>query len=158
LVGTQSLKFDNQVHRLELDEERNSIQREVFLHKDGEIWHLSSSPSDKNVFTSVYNKISGKFFEIKLSCSNIIICFQIAANKTCSKETAIWRTPAEINPSEEIHNLEFLTRLNTESLGDDIKCSFFHPTEENKILSVIDGSYVVWDIKEAGQLCEVIEL
>jgi hypothetical protein len=61
----------------------------------------------------------------------------------------------EINPSEEIHGLEMLTKLNTESLGEDIKCSHFHPSEENKVLTVIDGNFAVWDIKEAGLICEV---
>jgi hypothetical protein len=80
--------------------------------------------------------------------------FFAAANKSCTKETAIWRM-SEINPSEEIHSLEMLTKLNTESLGEDIKCSHFHPSEENKVLTVIDGNFAVWDIQEAGLMCEV---
>jgi hypothetical protein len=64
----------------------------------------------------------------------------------------------EINPSEEIHNLEMLTKLNTESLGEDIKCSYFHPSEENKVLTVVDGNFAVWDIKEAGKICEASKI
>jgi EARP and GARP complex-interacting protein 1 len=78
LVGTQSLKFDNQVHRLELNEENNFIQREAFLHKEGEIWHLSASPSDKNVFSTVFNNISGWDFQkvLALFVNHIILLQQ----------------------------------------------------------------------------------
>lgn len=64
----------------------------------------------------------------------------------------------EINPAEEVHNLEMLTTLNTESLGDDIKCTYFHPSEENKVLTVVDGNFAIWDIKEAGQICEASKI
>ncbi|CAB3365655.1 Hypothetical predicted protein [Cloeon dipterum] len=133
-VGTQSLKFDNQVHRLELDEENNMIKREVFHHGDGEIWHISASPTDKNVISTVYNHISPE--------------------KSCTKHTAVWRTSDEMNPTTEIRNLKLLTKLNTSSMGDDIKCTHFHPTEENKLLTVVDGTFAIWDLNAAGGSCD----
>ncbi|XP_059473625.1 EARP-interacting protein homolog [Neocloeon triangulifer] len=134
-VGTQSLKFDNQVHRLELDEESNMIKTEIFLHTEGEIWHISSSPTDKNIISTVYNHIS-------------------ATNKTCSKHTAVWKTTDEASSSSEICSLNLLTKLNTAPLGEDIKCTYFHPTEENKLLTVVDGNFAIWDLNTAGKTCD----
>jgi stress response protein YsnF len=60
-VGTQSLKFDNQVHRVEVDEEKNAIHREVFLHKEGEVWHMASSFKDPAVLATCYNSVTRMF-------------------------------------------------------------------------------------------------
>ncbi|GFS47615.1 EARP-interacting protein homolog [Nephila pilipes] len=57
-VGTQSLKFDNQIHQLEYDEESNSILKTVFLHSSGEIWHISTSPKDPSLLSTCYNQIT----------------------------------------------------------------------------------------------------
>lgn len=58
-IGTQSLKFDNQVHQVEVDEENNTIHRDVFLHKEGEVWHISSSTTDPQIIATCYNKVTG---------------------------------------------------------------------------------------------------
>ena len=38
LSGTQSLRQDNQVHLLEYDEEKDVLDKTVYLHPEGEIW------------------------------------------------------------------------------------------------------------------------
>ena len=48
--------FDSQVHYIEFDDENNVINKTVFMHKDGEIWHISSSPLDKDICATIYNK------------------------------------------------------------------------------------------------------
>ncbi len=45
-----------QVHLVDFDDENNLINKNVFLHKEGEIWHISASPTDKNVLATIYNK------------------------------------------------------------------------------------------------------
>ncbi|TWW71634.1 EARP-interacting protein [Takifugu flavidus] len=59
LVGTQSLKFDNQIHIIEFDDENNIINKNVLLHQSGEIWHIAACPADKSVLTTCYNKSLG---------------------------------------------------------------------------------------------------
>ncbi|XP_048453064.1 EARP and GARP complex-interacting protein 1 [Rhincodon typus] len=56
LVGTQSLKYDNQIHIIDFDDENNIINKNVLLHQVGEIWHMSTSPADKGVLATCYNK------------------------------------------------------------------------------------------------------
>ncbi|OWK07378.1 hypothetical protein Celaphus_00016868 [Cervus elaphus hippelaphus] len=56
LVGTQSLKYDNQIHVIDFDDENNIINKNVLLHQAGEIWHISASPADKGVLATCYNK------------------------------------------------------------------------------------------------------
>lgn len=40
LVGTQSLKHDNQVHLLEYSEDTGVLDKTVYLHPAGEIWYV----------------------------------------------------------------------------------------------------------------------
>nr|KAF6270253.1 EARP complex and GARP complex interacting protein 1 [Pipistrellus kuhlii] len=56
LVGTQSLKYDNQIHIIDFDDENNIINKNVLLHQVGEIWHISASPADKGVLATCYSK------------------------------------------------------------------------------------------------------
>lgn len=56
LVGTQSLKYENQIHIIDFDDENNIINKNVLLHQVGEIWHISASPADKGVLATCYNK------------------------------------------------------------------------------------------------------
>ena len=61
LVGTQSLKIaDNQVQLVEVNEESHTLVMSYYDHGRGEIWNLTSSPTDSNQFSSVYNTLTGK--------------------------------------------------------------------------------------------------
>ncbi|CAF0738867.1 unnamed protein product [Didymodactylos carnosus] len=57
LVGTQSLRFNNQVHYLEYDEENQSLSKSIYSHRAGEIWKLQAAPTDKNIFATIYNNV-----------------------------------------------------------------------------------------------------
>ncbi|VBB28855.1 unnamed protein product [Acanthocheilonema viteae] len=54
LVGTLSLKQDNQVCLLEVDDDWLQITKRSFNHPAGEIWCLSSSPIDSNIIATCY--------------------------------------------------------------------------------------------------------
>jgi hypothetical protein len=56
LVGTQTLKFENQVCLLDLDEDRNQISKRSFAHKEGEVWQLSSCPFDARHVATCYSQ------------------------------------------------------------------------------------------------------
>ena len=55
-----SAKTYLQVHYIEFDDENNVINKTVFSHKEGEIWYMSASPLDKDVFATIYNKGKSK--------------------------------------------------------------------------------------------------
>ena len=44
------------VHLIEYDDETNSISKCVYEHRDGEIWHIASSPKNKLQLLTCYNK------------------------------------------------------------------------------------------------------
>ena len=44
-----------QVHQIVFDDDNNVINKNVFLHGDGEIWGISASPLDADVFATIYN-------------------------------------------------------------------------------------------------------
>uniref|UniRef100_A0A915Q1B5 F-box associated domain-containing protein n=1 Tax=Setaria digitata TaxID=48799 RepID=A0A915Q1B5_9BILA len=54
LVGTLSLKQDNQVCLLEVDDDWLQITKRSFNHPAGEIWYLSSSPVDSGIISTCY--------------------------------------------------------------------------------------------------------
>lgn len=64
-------------------------------------------------------------------------------------KTAVFKLPENENP-EEIENLEIVTVFDTSSYGTDIKTTEFHPSEENKAVSVTDTNIVLWDISESN--------
>lgn len=66
-----------QIHIIDFDDENNIINKNVLLHQVGEIWHISTSPADKGVLATCYNK--SKSF---LTVLNLFKCFDIFK---CSK-------------------------------------------------------------------------
>ncbi len=48
--------FHRQIHQIDFDDENNVINKNVLLHKEGEIWSLSAAPFDRSLLASIYNK------------------------------------------------------------------------------------------------------
>uniref|UniRef100_A0A8C3IAV0 EARP complex and GARP complex interacting protein 1 n=1 Tax=Chrysemys picta bellii TaxID=8478 RepID=A0A8C3IAV0_CHRPI len=106
LVGTQSLKYDNQIHIIDFDDENNIINKNVLIHQAGEIWHISASPADKGVLATCYNKTSD---------SKVMTC------------AAVWRMPKELesgshespdDSSSNTQTLELLCHLDNTAHGN----------------------------------------
>ncbi len=51
LVGTQSLKHENQVHLLEYSEDTGVLDKTVYTHAPGEIWCVESTTSGVAIHT-----------------------------------------------------------------------------------------------------------
>lgn len=66
-------------------------------------------------------------------------------------KTAILKLPATEN-SDNIENLEIITKFDTSNYGSDIKTTEFHPTDEHKAVSVTDNQVVYWDISSEAAL------
>lgn len=54
-IATQSLKPNNQLHLVELNEDAVSLNTKIFAHNLGEIWKLNSSPYDTRMLVSCYS-------------------------------------------------------------------------------------------------------
>lgn len=140
LVGTQSLRSENQVHQIDFDDENNVINKNVFLHREGEIWHISSSPADKNILATCFNKTSDAKAEM---------------------HAAIWRIPVDCDSpmnddnSGSPHALELVSRLDNMECGD-MKCILWHPGGDNQnIISLADHNILLWDLEASGSVTKL---
>ncbi|TRZ02666.1 hypothetical protein DNTS_024400 [Danionella cerebrum] len=138
LVGTQSLKFDNQIHIIDFDDENNLINKSVLLHDAGEIWQIGSSPADKAIVNTCYNKTS--------------------ESRVCSC-AALWRIPPEWEsgnqecPEDSSHNpqsLELLCPLESAAHGPPA-CVLWEPMGDGKrVISLAENHVLVWDLQESS--------
>lgn len=139
LVGTQSLKYDNQIHIIDFDDENNIINKNVLLHQVGEIWHISASPADKGVLATCYSKITD---------SRVLTC------------AAVWRMPEESEPgghespdeaASTAHALELLCDLDGAGAHGSAACVVWEPTGDGKrVVSLADNHLLLWDLQESS--------
>ncbi|KFM72860.1 Protein TSSC1, partial [Stegodyphus mimosarum] len=135
LVGTQSLKFENQIHQLEYDEENNSIVKTVYLHNVGEIWHLSTSASEGSLLSTCYN--------------------QITQNGKCEMHGAIWKLPPvsktyynNDDTSSSYPSLELVADLDIRDSGGELKSIVWEPVSGKRIITLMDSSFDLWDLSD----------
>lgn len=143
LVGTQSLKFDNQIHIIDFDDENNMINKSVLLHDAGEIWHISGSPADKAVLTTCYSKTSE---------SRVLTC------------AAVWRMPPEWesgnheSPDDSSNNpqtLELLCHLDNTTHGS-VACVLWEPMGDGKrLISLAENHVLLWDLQESSTKAKI---
>ncbi|XP_010348386.1 EARP and GARP complex-interacting protein 1 isoform X3 [Saimiri boliviensis] len=151
LVGTQSLKYDNQIHIIDFDDENNIINKNVLLHQVGEIWHISASPADKGVLATCYNRMScGSQWEtgrksfhwlITISCCGIYRKAQARLCQIYCIENAHGQLVRDLdfNPNKQYY---------LASCGDDCKVKFWdtrNVTEPVKTLE--EHSHWVWNVR-----------
>lgn len=152
LVGTQSLRFDNQVHLIDFDDESNIVNKHVFVHDAGEIWHINSSPSDKNIISTCYNGVSDNKAELK---------------------AALWRLPPLDDTEPPLNQNDYGSPVSGEQHAASLNklCSFegehknirnvlWNPSgESNRILTIADHHIDVWTVDEGrAQLVDSMAL
>lgn len=124
LIGTQSIKMtNNQVHLIHLDEYDN-LSSQIFEHTDGEVWSLSSSPHDSSLMSTCYNSLTSDMNSIM--------------------SAALWKIPESQGDTTPV--LELVQHLDTQSHGLEVKACCFHPSEKNKVGTVVDNKVLVQDI------------
>ncbi|KAL8600756.1 hypothetical protein ACOMHN_055951 [Nucella lapillus] len=135
LVGTQSLRSENQVHHIDFDDENNVINKNVFLHREGEVWHISAATFDSSLLATCYNKTSDTKSELK---------------------AAIWRLPDDVDPSSPADDhssshtpLNLMCHL--DSSDHDVKGILWHPTGDGQtVLGVSEDRVIIWDLNVAS--------
>ncbi|GAB0101007.1 TSSC1 [Sergentomyia squamirostris] len=131
-IATQSLKPNNQIHLLEVNEDGEpTLKARVFSHPYGEVWKLNSSPHDANLLVSC--------------CSN-------QRGSQVGTQAVLLRLPEE-EPSEK-GDEEFLEFKEAEVLnftehGSEVKTMEFHPTDGNILATVVDGKVLVMQRAES---------
>ncbi|KAK6105855.1 WD domain G-beta repeat family protein [Brugia pahangi] len=117
LVGTQSLKEDNQIYMLEVDDDWLDISTTSFDHPSGEIWSMSSSFVDSNIFATCY----------------------VSLNATIRSGVSLWK----INDDES--NLVELAQYISPSKSGKCISAEFHPSG-NKLAIAVDNSVLLADV------------
>uniref|UniRef100_A0A8C7SN77 EARP complex and GARP complex interacting protein 1 n=1 Tax=Oncorhynchus mykiss TaxID=8022 RepID=A0A8C7SN77_ONCMY len=151
LVGTQSLKFDNQIHIIDFDDENNIISKSVLLHQAGEIWHISASPADKAVLSTCYNKNATQLLSIFVATSESRVV-------TCG---AVWRMPPEWESgshespddphnSHNPQNLELLCHLDNSAHGNASSVLWEPMGDGTRVISLADNHALLWDLTESS--------
>lgn len=131
-VGTQSLKFDNQIHQLEYDEDSNSLVKTVYLHGSGEIWHIGTSPNDANLLSTCYN--------------------QITQDGKCEMHGALWKLPPSSktytsdDSSSSYPALEHVADLDIRDGVGELKSILWEPISGKRLVSLSDNSFHLWDL------------
>uniref|UniRef100_A0A8C4Q1V3 EARP complex and GARP complex interacting protein 1 n=1 Tax=Eptatretus burgeri TaxID=7764 RepID=A0A8C4Q1V3_EPTBU len=139
IVGTQSLKHDNQVHLIDFDDENNLINKTVFFHHIGEIWHISASPADLNILSTCYNTcVDGKL----------------------QTRAAVWRIPrcAEVGEAETGEDaganplaLDLLCHLESNNQTSTTSSVLWEPMGDGtKVITLADNHLLCWDLKESS--------
>uniref|UniRef100_A0A674I1E6 EARP complex and GARP complex interacting protein 1 n=1 Tax=Terrapene triunguis TaxID=2587831 RepID=A0A674I1E6_9SAUR len=164
MVGTQSLKYDNQIHIIDFDDENNIINKNVLIHQAGEIWHISASPADKGVLATCYNKSKSSCVYFNALGKDIHQIFtettllQPSDSKvmTCA---AVWRMPKELesgshespdDSSSNTQTLELLCHLDNTAHGN-MACVIWEPMGDGKkLISLADNHLLLWDLQESS--------
>jgi len=147
LVGTQSLKAENQVHLIDFDDESNIINKYIFRHTPGEIWHLNSCPSDKNILSTCYNSIQD--------------------GKTSLKAT-LWQMPPldETEPPSQLepmtpggsHMLALQKLVDLDANHGDVKGVLWNPSGDNsRVVCLTERHIDVWNVDTATASSQVSE-
>jgi WD40 repeat protein len=143
-VGTQSLRCENQIHRIDFDDENNVITKTSFVHSAGELWDISASTVSRNVLATVYNHISN--------------------NSKAEMKAAIWSVPCTVDTSPADDNLTNVpalilqTEIDSSQYGD-VKSVLWHPSgESSTIISLVDSHILVCDIESASNTAKLVSV
>ena len=135
LVGTQSLKNENQIHLLEYLEESNSLSKAVFRHSSGEVWHISTHPKHSNLITTCYSSQSQTFAgKVENHCS--LWSLPIDMSKPLSDDDS--------TPTPQLQKVVDLEPTGAESIG---RTAVWHPEDGHQIISLTENKLFLWDIE-----------
>ncbi|XP_028406159.1 EARP-interacting protein homolog [Dendronephthya gigantea] len=144
LVGTQSLRHDNQVHLIDFDDETCLINKHVvFHHPVGEIWNIGSSPSDKDIISTCYNQVVDNKAEMKAS---------------------LWRLPLvdETQPPSQSaapgHPRSLFKLCDLDSGGESMKSVLWNPSGDgSQLITLSDQHLKIWQLDADAQAVEEID-
>lgn len=123
LCGTQSLHHDNQVHLLDYNEDIGVLDKTVFMHPAGEIWHLSSCPADRD-----------------LLCT----CYGVVEEGRGRMAAALWRLGQEGEDHTPLVEAGALTH------EGNVRCTVWHPGSQMQLVSVDDKQLTLWKLAGGG--------
>lgn len=142
LVGTQSLKSDNQLHVLEYLEEQHTLSKVIFKHSAGEIWNLAASPQDPQHVLTCYS-LQSPTFEGQVENRCTLWKFPVDLSCNIIDEDSI--SPL---PLERVADFDFDSAMGRIDVGRN---ALWRPEEGNQIVNYSGNKVYLWDV-ESQQL------
>eukprot|EP00040_Diaphanoeca_grandis_P027550 m.157015 g.157015 ORF g.157015 m.157015 type:complete len:315 (-) comp31036_c3_seq1:67-1011(-) len=123
LIGTQSLRNTNQLHQLTYDEEADSLDVTVYNHAVGEVWHISTPATEREL---------------------VATCHANAAEKTHG--ATVWKIP-EQDETESDQPLDLTPLFQIKSDGSKRSQNIvWQPTDVSQLVNLCDESIELWDV------------
>ncbi|XP_023323899.1 EARP-interacting protein [Eurytemora carolleeae] len=135
LVGTQSLKSDNFVYIVTLDEDTGQLNKRVLKHTGGEVWGLNPNPEQPNIFLSTYGE---------------------KEKTTWKKKCAIWSVPQHRGSSEidegSIPAVELVADLSKVVEEGEMVGAWYQPNDASKLAMSVGDKVALVDLGSSGPL------
>uniref|UniRef100_A0AAG5D7L5 EIPR1-like beta-propeller domain-containing protein n=1 Tax=Anopheles atroparvus TaxID=41427 RepID=A0AAG5D7L5_ANOAO len=131
-VATQSLKPNNQLHVVDLNEDSSALRSRIFAHPLGEVWKLNASAHDPRLLASCYSFLKGTQIVMQAALLTLPESLELADGE------------------QEFLAFAQVETLATESYGAEIRTTEFHQTDPNQLACVVDGKIVLFNRAEAA--------
>ena len=132
LVGTQSLRHNNMLYKINLDEDNNQLAKIAFKHNAGEVWHIDSCPENPSVFSSTYGEKSG-----------------VGGWRKTAAIMSLPEVSGEKYTEDDQLEVELKTKLDDVCENREVSSVIFQPNESSKVLCCVGDKAVLADISEA---------
>lgn len=142
LVGTQSLRQENQLHFIEFDDENNVIDKTVFSHPFGEIWHLSANVNNPELFTTCYQSFDGG----KLTHQCMVARLPLDNGM---KPTVGGTTPSDNGTQGNLASLEEVAIIETEDNATKLTAHWKPIEGENFLMVLSNTKMTLYDVERS---------
>jgi len=129
LVGTLSLREENEVHLIQLSSSSSELTCEGFYSHPQEIWDLSACPFDFHIFSTVYASVG-------------------------DYGAALWRIP-EHSEHSNVPQLDQLARFDAHT--HKIKCVLWWPSgKHDQLVSIDEETIYLWSLDSSTMSAKVL--
>jgi len=133
LVGTQSLKSDNFVYIVTLDEDTGQLHKRILKFSSGEVWSLDPNPSDPSHFLSTYGEKSQDSWRKKAAV------FKIPESKNNSS-----------NDEGNLDSVDLEVDLQQVSGTGEVVGAWYQPNQASRISLIAGDTITLLDLQESG--------
>jgi len=138
IVGTQSLKSDNFVYKVSLDEDSGQLNKRVLKHSGGEVWALDPSPTEPDTFLSTYGEKTATSWR---------------------KTTAVWKMPSNKSSQDleegSVPAVELVSHLSQVCGEGEMVGSWFQPNDASKVALIVGDKVSLIDLGQGAQPSKV---
>lgn len=142
-MGTQTLRHENQIHQLNYDDETRKIERRIFAHPRGEIWHLAASPRQADLLVSCFNTVTTSKAEINAA----VFRLPTAAQSGVASVSEVFDSTGSSSPVQELVELR--------GHASNVRGVAWHPLQDGRLATIDQTNLYTWDLDVAGKSAKV---